>query len=369
MATGYGILGDGLRLAWFRALLLCATVGGSGCELSSVLIDPRVEEPVWKLTGPTMGTRYAVSVVGGDELAAGRLRDRIDSRLIGINRLMSTYDPQSELSRFNASESVAWFAVSPETAEVTAAALSLAADSGGAYDPTVGPLVDLWGFGPGEDRTDPPTAEEIEGVQASIGYAGVETRLDPPALRKREPGTRLDLSSIAKGHGVDAVAELLTESGVEAYMVEIGGEVRTRGRKPGGGPWRIGVERADEPLPPQAGKQRLQRVVELVGKSMATSGDYRNYFEHEGVRYSHTIDPKSGRPVEHDLATVTVVAESCREADGLATALLVLGPSEGYDWAAERGVAALFVRRKETNQLIERATPAWDKTTAEEANP
>lgn len=359
---------------WFLSVLvrcngLLAVVCLVGCELSSALIDIEPDEPVWKLTGPTMGTRYAVSVVGGTELEAGSLRDRIDSRLIGINRLMSTYDPESELSRFNKSDSTEWFPVSEETASVTASALGLAADSGGAYDPTVGPLVNLWGFGPGKRREQPPTDEEISSVRASIGHELVETRLDPPALRKQTPGVYLDLSSIAKGHGVDAVAELLLEAGVEAFMVEIGGEVRTLGRKPGGKPWRIGVEKVDALMSGSEGRPSLQRVVELVGRSMATSGDYRNYFEHEGVRYSHTIDPTTGRPVDHDLATVTVVAETCRDADGLATALLVLGPIAGYDWAVEREVAALFVSRGEDNELTEQATPAWETLIGEADTP
>ena len=325
---------------------------------------------VVSLSGPTMGTRYNVTLVTEwgepDEHA---LRHLIDERLAEVNSRMSTYDPESELSRFNASESTAWFDVSADTASVVRSALDLAADSRGAYDPTVGPLVNLWGFGPGKRRSEPPTDEEVRAAMEAIGHELVDVRLEPPALRKARPRVYLDLSSIAKGHGVDAVAEILVESGVAAFMVEIGGEVRTRGSKPGDYPWRIGVERADPASPAPGANRPLQSVVELSGRALATSGDYRNFFQNEGVRYSHTIDPLSGRPVTHDLATVTVLADSCRDADGLATALLVLGPTAGYDWASERGIAALFVSRIDAGGLVERTTSTWDQLTRETSEP
>lgn len=306
-----------------------------------------------------MGTRYSVTLVGGDEASAERLRGLVDKRLALVNKRMSTYDPESELSRFNASDSTDWFGVSGETASVVDSALKLADGTGGAYDPTVGPLVNVWGFGPAGRRDTPPSDEEISQASAAVGYELVEARLQPPALRKREAGVYVDLSSIAKGHGVDAVAELLEEQGVEAFMVEIGGEVRTVGEKPSGKPWRIGVEKVSNDENPTEGDRPLQRIVELSGQSLATSGDYRNYFQLGGKRYSHTIDPTTGRPVTHELATVTVQAPTCREADGLATALLVLGPKAGYDWATEHDAAALFVSRSKEGELTESATPAW----------
>ena len=315
-----------------------------------------------------MGTRYAVSIVGGDQGRAEQLKVAIDERLAAVNRGMSTYDPDSELSRFNNSDTTEWVDVSEETATVIAYALKLAGDSGGAYDPTVGPLVNLWGFGPGK-RDGVPTDEAVAAAGEQVGYEKVEIRATPAAARKADPAVYVDLSSVAKGYGVDAVCEVLDEAGVEAYMVEIGGEVRTRGSKPGGAPWRIGVERADQPLPGASGSQRLQEVVELTDRALATSGDYRNFFEHAGVRYSHTIDPRTGRPVAHDLATVTVFADTCMEADAFATALLVLGPTAGYDWASEREIAALFVSRNSDEQLSERTTPAWDQLTTEAATP
>ncbi|MEO0529812.1 MAG: FAD:protein FMN transferase, partial [Planctomycetota bacterium] len=233
-----------------------------------------------------MGTRYAVSVIGGDEASANELQAAIDERLAEVNRQMSTYDPKSELSLFNASDSTHWVEVSEETASVVEAALELAGDYDGSYDPTVGPLVNLWGFGPAERADGLPSDAAVEAARAVVGYELVDVQRDPPALKKSEAGVYVDLSSIAKGHGVDAIAALLDERSIKSYMVEIGGEVRAKGRKPGGLPWRVGVERADEPLRISAGKPRLQEVVELVDQSMATSGDYRNYFEVDGTRYS-----------------------------------------------------------------------------------
>lgn len=342
-------------------LVACVAIGviAVGCELSSSLASPEPAPTIWKLSGPTMGTRYAISVVGGTEQDADRLRTAVDRRLAGLNRLVSTYDPDSELSRFNASDRTgAWQKVSTETATVVAYALSVAEQSGGAFDPTVGPVVNLWGFGPGDSIDRPPSDAAIADALAAVGYAGATARASPPALRKSQAATYIDLSAVAKGYGVDAICEVVADSGYEAFMVEIGGEVRATGRKPSGAAWRIGVERADEPLR-FAGGSRLQEVVPLKDRALATSGDYRNYFEHDGVRYSHTIDPRTGRPVTHAGATVSVCTETCMEADALATALLVLGPSEGYDWATERRIAALFVERTADEGLVGRATPEW----------
>lgn len=330
--------------------------------------QPQTEQATWTLSGRTMGTSYSVTLVGGTRGEADQQKRAIDDRLALVNRRMSTYDTESELSRFNASDLTDWFEVSAETAAVTEAALALAGSTDGAYDPTVGPLVNLWGFGPGERRRRPPNEEEIAEVQALVGYSFIEVRLDPPALKKANPAARLDLSSIAKGHGSDAIAELLAEAGYEAFMVEIGGEVRTRGTKPGGLPWRIGIEKVPSP---QAGdgSRQIQSVVELADRSLATSGDYRNYFEHEGIRYSHTIAPTTGHPVTHGGATVTVLADTCRDADGLATALLVLGPAAGYDWAVEQEIAAYFVSREPDGSLTPKPTPEWERFTSPEVTP
>lgn len=349
-------MGSQAKLLW-RLLVLCVVVG---CA-KGVAVE---ELPVWSFSGPTMGTRYNVSIVGGTEANAERLQKLVEEELAELNRQMSTYDPQSELSLFNASESDEWYAVSPATASVTAAALELAEATGGKFDPTVGPLVNLWGFGPGKKRDKPPTDEEIAAAKASVDYKLLEARLDPPSLRKHEPSVYVDLSSIAPGHGADVLAEMLKTEGVDSFMVDVGGELRAQGQKPGGKPWRIGVERADAELP-VGPSSPLQKVIELHDKSLSTAGDYRNYFFVDGKRYSHVIDALTGRPVTHELSTVTVLADTCLEADALDTALLILGPTEGYDWAVDHGVAALMVSRGANDQLVEQTTPAWKAEFAE----
>lgn len=303
-----------------------------------------------------MGTRYNISYVGDGQainlLQEERQQD-VDARLAQINRQMSTYDPESELSRFNQSESTDWFEVSEETAKVVAFALEVAELSDGQFDPTVGPVVNLWGFGPDGRRKEPPTDEQVAAALARVGYESVEARHDPPALKKSRADVYLDLSAVAKGYGVDEVSRVLADQGAEASMVEIGGEVVCRGAKPDGAAWRIGVEKPDER------GRTIQTVVELSDAALATSGDYRNFFETDGVRYSHTINPKTGRPVEHQLAEVSVRAENCMKADAYATAILVMGPERGYNWARRHSVAALLIERKEEG-FVERTTPEWD---------
>ncbi len=313
--------------------------------------------PDWSLAGPTMGTSYSVKFgdlppdVDRRHVAAG-----VQSRLDRVNALMSTYRPDSEISRFNASGNPGWFAVSTETAAVMAEALGVGRMTGGALDVTVGPLVDLWSFGPGGVPAGRlPSTGEIEAVRHRVGLEQIELRDDElPALRKRHPKCRVDLSAVAKGFAVDQVAEFIEASGIENYLVEIGGEVRTRGRGPSGRPWQIGVQR------PSADRFGVHEVISLQTAAMATSGDYHNYFERDGIRYCHIIDPRTGIPVRHRLASVTVLAETCAEADALATALFVLGPEEGFQFACRNGVAALFVvKSPQAGQFFTRQTAAF----------
>ncbi len=334
----------------YQRLLLIIAIGLSlGCGGAT-----RAE--IFKFDGPTMGTRYNVSVVlaaEGGAAQAERLQGLVDKLLKSINDQMSTYQDDSELSRFNAHQETDWFAVSPETAAVVRLALQVARQTDGAFDPTIGPVVNLWGFGPDGRRDDPPTDAEVTSALAKVGYQRVEVRSNPPALKKSVPDVYLDLSAVAKGYGSDAVSDLLLREKVTASMVEIGGEVRTRGAKPDGTAWRIGVEK------PDSEGRSVQAVVELRDGALATSGDYRNFFEEAGRRYSHTVDPKTGRPVTHALATVSVRTATCAEADALATALLVMGPGDGYYWCGRNAVAALFIERT-ADGFRERASPAWN---------
>ncbi|MBI3467722.1 MAG: FAD:protein FMN transferase, partial [Planctomycetes bacterium] len=211
--------------------------------------------------------------------------------------------------------------------------------------------VRLWQFGP-DPSPALPTEEELDATLTRVGLKQLEVRLDPPALCKLRPDVEVDLSGIAKGYGVDAVARLLNARGLSAYLVEIGGEVRTRGTKPDGSRWTVGIEA------PTPGRRSVRRTIELSGASMATSGDYRSFRDTEGRRWSHTIDPRTGRPIAHQLASVTVVSDSCMESDALATALMVLGPEGAYDWSRANHVAALLIVR-DGGSLVDRPTPEF----------
>ncbi len=304
--------------------------------------------------GATMGTYYSVKVaaVGLPDERLDAVRAMIEGELEDVNAKMSTWIEDSELSRFNRHAATTPFEVSAATFEVVQAALELARLSGGAYDVTVGPLVDAWGFGAGTDRLE-LSDEEIQGLVASVGYDHLELDAEARTLRKRRPDLSCDLSSIAKGYAVDRVAEALLAAGFADLWVEVGGEVRAAGRNAEGRVWRLGIERPA--LEPGA----LQRIVPLDGGAVATSGDYRNYRERDGARISHIIDPRSGLPVRHPLASVSVVHRKCMTADAFATALMVLGPDEGWQLAMREGLAVLFLVR-DGEGFSERMTPAFE---------
>ncbi len=314
----------------------------------------RAAQPVG-FSGMTMGTAYSVKVGGlPDGLEEAALGTQIENLLARINRQMSTWDAQSELSRFNAGASTDWIDVSADLAAVVTTALHASELTAGAFDVTVAPLVDLWGFGPGKQQDRVPSDAAIAAATARIGYTRIRARGSPPAIRKDLPELHIDLSAIAKGYAVDQVATLLESLGVIDYLVEIGGELRGRGRNPVGGHWRIGIEQ------PSSRHRDLHAVISVDDSGIATSGDYRNYFEKDGVRYSHTIDPRSGRPIAHRLASVTVIDDSTAAADALATGLLVLGPEEGFRLAERAGVAAWFIIRTDDG-FIDRQTPAFEQ--------
>jgi len=322
------------RRLWFGCLLACLLLVLTGCEQGS----DRSDERVLALRGSTMGTSYSVQIVEPHaDLDRDALAEDINARLADINKLMSTYRPGSELSRFNNSNATSWFLVSPQLVAVVETAQAVSEASAGAFDVTVGPLVNLWGFGPTPRAEDIPSAGDIQAARARVGWQQLEVQAQPPALRKSRPDVYVDLSAIAKGYAVDQLAGLLESQGVGDYLVEIGGELRGRGVNGRGEPWRIAIER------PDASRRAAFRVVALRDMGMATSGDYRNFVEIGGQRYSHTIDPATGWPVGHRLASVTVLAEDCMQADAWATALLVLGPERGLELAEQLGLAALFI--------------------------
>ncbi|MFY9973251.1 MAG: FAD:protein FMN transferase [Chromatiaceae bacterium] len=316
------------------------------------------QSPALEITGPTMGTYYAVKVPRPPEgLDAETLRSGIDGVLRAVNREISTYDPESELSRLNANPSTDWIPVSANLLGVLAEGLRISALSGGAFDITVGPLVNLWGFGPEVQADAVPSPEAIHSALARVGYGKIELRPTPPALRKARGDLYIDLSALGEGYGADRVAAYLESLGLTDYMVAVAGTIRVRGRNAQGRPWGIAVEE------PSADRRAVQRVLPLGEGSVSTSGDYRNFFEKGGRRYSHHIDPRTGETVAHRLASATVVLAGGRDlamtADGLATALVVLGEEKGPALAESLGVAAFFIIR-EGEGLRELTTPAFD---------
>jgi len=336
------------------ALPICVVVL-LGLTIHRLMCAP-AEAQIEEFSGSTMGTLYSVKLAApplSSELRT-RITEAIERELEFVDSRMSTWRGDSELSRFNQSKSTEPFPISPETFEVFRVAEEVSEASGGAFDVTVGPLVAAWGFGATDHLPEPPAPEELAALEGLIGHDGLHLEADPPSIAKRHPGMRCDLSAIAKGYAVDRVADALEDLGQTDYLVEIGGELRASGRKRDGTPWRVGIER------PDTAERTSQLVLDLDDIGLATSGDYRNYYEADGVRISHTIDPRVRHPITHNLASVSVLHESTTRADALATALNVLGPEEGLSWATEHGLAAFFLVREAPGRFRSAATPAFD---------
>jgi len=313
--------------------------------------------PAAEFTGDTMGTVYSVKLAAPNPPAEvrGAIRRAIEERLDRVDRLMSTYLPDSELSRFNRHAANEAFSAAPETLEVFRIAREVSELSGGAFDVTVGPLVAAWGFGATDRIPAPPPEAELALLRSRVGFEGIEIDVAAGTLTKTLDGAVCDLSAIAKGYAVDQVATALQELGYGDFLVEIGGEVRAQGRRPDGAFWRVAIET------PDSDPRGVYEVVPLGDIALATSGDYRNYYEAEGRRISHTIDPRTGRPVEHALASVSVLHSEAVRADALATALIVLGPEAGYGLAEREGLAAYFIVRREDGSFGSFATPAFER--------
>ena len=308
------------------------------------------------LDGVTMGTFYNVKIVkkGVSAHTLDLLPRGIQKVLDGVNQKMSTYIQDSEISRLNRNRATDWIPVSPELYKVLWYALQTSKKSNGAFDITVGPLVNLWGFGPEKNRENTiPPEKEIRKRLVNVGYQKLLLRADPPAVKKLNPKIYCDLSAIAKGYGVDKVADYLDSLQVTNYLVEVGGEIRARGLNQKRADWRIGISSPAYP-------NDIEKIISVTNRAVATSGDYRNYFEKDGIRYSHTIDPTTGRPITHHLASVTVIHDSCMVADAMATAIDVLGPQKGYD-LAQKEELAVFLIVKKGNKFVEKMTPQFKK--------
>ncbi|MEH8020138.1 MULTISPECIES: FAD:protein FMN transferase [Rheinheimera] len=326
---------------WFITICLLVISGCSPAKPASEQVQ---------LNGNTMGTYYVVKYYDDSPIDSTDLQQQLDTELELINDLMSTYRPESELMRFNHHNDASAFAISKPTRLVVAEALRLAQQTDGVLDITVGPLVELWGFGAKGRVEKAPSQTDIDQARAVVGYE--KLTLTDNGLIKAVPGLAVDLSTIAKGYGVDRVAEILEQNGISNYLVEIGGEMRIKGTKPSAQPWKIAIEK-----PVNAG-QTMQRVLQTGDMGVATSGDYRNYFEAEGVRYSHLIDPRSGKPIQHHTVSTTVLHPSCMTADGYATALNVMSSDEAIIFANRYNIAALLVVKTDDG-FIELASDAF----------
>lgn len=314
---------------------------------------PQSSASLHTLHGQTMGTSWCVKLVASPRVDLHAMHAGIQAQLDRVVAQMSTWEADSDISRFNRAMAGTRQRLPPEFFAVLACAMETARDSDGAYDPTIGALVEAWGFGPAQGGGDVPEESELTSAQARLGWWRIDLR--PQDTSALQPGgVRLDLSAIAKGYGVDLVARHLRAAGISAALIEVGGELYGYGRKPDGGQWQVLAEAA-----PDAGPdEEAVCVIALDDIAVATSGDYWHAFEQDGTRYSHTLDPRTGRPVETAAAAVTVIAADAMRADAWATALTVMGAEAGYRFAQQRNIAARFVVRGD-HGLIESTTDAF----------
>ncbi len=300
-----------------------------------------------------MGTSFTVKASSlPDSITSNELKSSIKNLLDRLNAQMSTYQEDSELSQINLNHSTEWKSVSNPLFKVLKTAYKISVLSEGAFDITVGSLVNLWGFGPNPTNFKAPDNNKLEEFLTKTGYKYLRLNEDTKQIKKQFPELYLDLSAIAKGYAVDQVGLLLEKQGVTNYMVEIGGELRLKGKNIHDQSWRIAIEK------PVSEQRMIQKILPLTNISLATSGDYRNYFEVNDVRFSHTIDPRTGRPITHKLASVTILSDTTMTADALATALMVLGPELGFEIAEKAKIAALFIIKSDEG-FIEKSTPAF----------
>lgn len=307
----------------------------AGCSDAPPETDPT------RIQGRTFGTFYQVSVATNlDGERKDALRSQLEDELERVDRQMSTYRDDSDLNRLNNADVGEWVTLPDPVIRLLARSLTISETTDGAFDITVGGLVNLWSFGPEARPREKPSDEMLQQRLGQVGFEKLDVDVEAGRAR-RQSDIYVDLSAIAKGHAVDRLGALLEDAGHDAYLVNIGGDLLARGRKRSGEAWRIGIEL------PRDGKQVARHALPLLDMSLATSGDYRNYFEADGKRYSHTIDPRDGRPVQHRLASASVFHPENTMADALATAFMVMGADETLAHARERGIAVLLIERRE----------------------
>ena len=321
------------------------------------------KQQVEPLYGYTMGTSYTVQI--SDPLPSQKrqqLHRKIEEKLRMVNAQMSTWDPKSEISRFNHQATTNPFTVSPEFAKVIRQSLKLSHSTGGRFDPTLNPLLNIWGFGSESETREPPTQQQIDQTRKQIGWHHLHIS-DNNQLQKDIPDLQISLGAIAKGYGVDVVSRILLDEGLSNFFVEIGGEVYAHGTKPKNEPWRIGIQ-----YPSLEPNLKLQGILNITDSAIATSGYYPNYIQKNGRVFTHILDPVTGTPRESQTASVTVIAPNCMLADGAATALFVMGADEGLEWTEKQPeVEVLFLIRDDQGNVTETASSGFYTKTAYEA--
>jgi FAD:protein FMN transferase len=304
------------------------------------------DDKIISLQGKTMGTTFSIRYRTEAEIKPKEVQDKVDQLLKSINQVMSTYIPDSELSVFNQSHSTDWQNASTELVFVISTAQKISELTDGAFDVTVGPLVNLWNFGP-EEKKGIPTQGEIKKALESVGYQLLEYRESPPGIKKKNPDLYVDLSAIAKGYAVDRVAEILNDLEIKNFLVEIGGEIRTQGAKTENGFWKVAIEK-----PNPETQNSIKEILKFNNQAIATSGNYRNFHLIDEKLFSHTINPKTGNPVEHKTVSVSVIGESCMECDAWATALSVLPAEKSITLAKSQNLKVLLIEKKGTAQIL-----------------
>jgi len=328
----------------FALIVSFLVIGACGGELL----------PSYELGGNAMGTTFNITLVAPPaDTDLDALREQVYKKLEKIEDIASTYREESELSRFNRNPSIDWIDVTHEFCDMVDAAIAVNKATHGAFDVTVFPLVNLWGFGPANNEDRVPTDEEITAALSFVGEKQVEADCREPALIKAAAEVTVDLSGWAKGYAVDEIAALLERRKLDNYLVEIGGELRVHGHNAEQRKFAVAIEK------PNKNNKMDYSILHVTDTAVATSGDYRNYFEIEGRRYSHMIDPRTGRPVDHALTGVTVVSRTTAFADAMATALMVLGPEDGPALAEELDLAAYFLVRTDSG-IIEKSTSRFE---------
>lgn len=326
-----------MDMTFFRAALLGACVLFSGCDSATTPATPASTATV--LDGKTMGTFWRVSVIGVDEAKAQALRAKVQAQLDADDRLLSTWKNDSALMRFNHAADTRPWPVSEAMADIVTLSLRIGAQTDGAMDITVGPLVNLWGFGPDKQPVATPDAQAIAAAKARTGlqHLQVINQSGRQFLQKDIPDLFVDLSTVGEGYAADHLARLMEQEGISRYLVSVGGALVSRGMNGEGKPWRVAIQK------PTDRENAVQAIVDINGHGISTSGSYRNYYELDGKRISHVIDPQTGQPITHKLVSVTVIAPTALEADGWDTGLMVLGPEKAQQVVREQGLAVYMI--------------------------